>query len=199
MELIELHGARHGEPAFARLSLTARVPVLVDDGFALSESSAIVDYLEERYPAPDYPRVLPADLRDRARARQIMAWVRSDVLPLREERPTWRVFYEAEARVGLSPLSPEARRAAAKVIGVAEQIVPEREGPLFGTWCVADTDLAMMLLRLVRTGEAVPARLCAYAEQQWQRPSVRAFVDRPRPPYAPAVLAPPYPAPERAR
>jgi glutathione S-transferase len=198
LELVALHRAEHGEPAFARLSLTARVPVLVDDDFALSESSAIVEYLEDRYSEPDHPRVLPADTRARARARQIMAWVRSDLMALRDERPTWRVFYEASAQGALPPLSAEGRRGAAKVIAVAEQIVPAGEGPLFGSWCIADTDLAMMLLRLVRTGEPVPPRLRVYAEQQWQRRSVRVFVDRPRPPYAPAVLAPPYPAPERA-
>ncbi|MBV9949681.1 MAG: glutathione transferase [Myxococcales bacterium] len=154
-------------------SLTGRVPVLVDGDFSLSESSAIVDCLEERYAAPAFARLLPADVRDRARARQILASVRSDVTALREERPTWRVFYEPDDNMALPKLSPQARRGAEKVLAIAEQIVPAGGGPLFGD-CVADTDLAMMLLRLVRTGEHVPMRLRDDAEAQWRRPSLRA-------------------------
>jgi glutathione S-transferase len=190
LKLIALHRAEHALPGFRQTSLTARVPVLVDGDFALSESSAIVDYLEERYAAPAHSRVLPADVRDRARARTLLAWVRSDVMALREERPTWRVFYEPNDNNTLPQLSPQARRGAAKVVAIAEQVVPPGGGPLFGDWCIADTDLAMMLLRLIRTGEPMPTRIRDYAEAQWLRPSVRAFVDRPRPPYAAAIITP---------
>jgi len=194
LKLIALHRAEHAQPEFARLSLTARVPVLVDGDLALSESSAIIDYLEERYGPPAFPRVLPAHLGDRARARQLMAWIRSDVVALRDERPTWPVFYESRANAALRTLSPEACRGAAKVIAIAEQVVPQEGGPLFGDWCVADTDLAMLLMRMVRTGERVPARIRDYAETQWQRPSVRAFIEQPRPLYAPSVQTPEYPS-----
>jgi len=43
-----------------------RVPVLEDDGWVLSESSVIDEYLEERYPEPP---LLPADPAERAVAR----------------------------------------------------------------------------------------------------------------------------------
>src|SRR5579871_2836698 len=54
---------------------------------------------------------------------------------------------------------------------------------MFGTWCIADTDLAMRLQRLARTGFDLPARVRACADAEWARPSVRAFVDHPRPPF----------------
>jgi glutathione S-transferase len=180
-------GAQH-EPAFAKQSITSRVPVLVDGDWALSESSAIVEYLEEAYPPPAHAAVLPADVPSRARARQIMAWVRSDLLALREERPTSYVFHPHAAPNPLPALSPAAERAAAKLLRAAEQFVPASGGPLFGNWCVADTDLAMMLQRLVKTGHPLPARIRAYAEAQWERPAIREFCSQERPPFAPAML-----------
>jgi glutathione S-transferase len=173
-------GAQH-EPAFVATSLTARVPVLEDGDLSLSESSAIVEYLEEAYPPPAYPRLLPSDLRARARARQVMAWVRSDVGALREERSSEYVFSPRERLEPLGPLSPDGQAAAEKVVGVASRLIPDGGGPLFGAWCIADTDLAMMLWRLWRTDFPLPGKLRLYAETEWARPSVRAFAAQPRP------------------
>jgi glutathione S-transferase len=177
------------EPSFAKQSLTSRVPVLVDGDLALSESSAIVEYIEEAFPPPAYARVLPGDVLERARARQIMAWLRSDLLPVREERSAEYVFYPHDRLRPILPLSPRAERAADKLLAVAEQVVPLDGGSLFGPWCIADTDLAMMLQRLVKTGHVMPERIRAYAVAQWQKPAVREFVDQDRPPYQRALLA----------
>src|SRR5882724_3909262 len=66
--LVALHrGAQH-EPAYVGASLTARVPAFADGALSISESSAIVEYLEDKFPAPGHPRALPADVADRARA-----------------------------------------------------------------------------------------------------------------------------------
>jgi glutathione S-transferase len=172
---------------YVRTSFTARVPALVDGEFSLSESSAIVEYLEDKWPPPTHAALLPGDPRDRARARQIMAWVRSDLGAIREERSAEYVFYPRDTLPPYRPLSPSARRAKDKLVGFAERIVPSDGGPLFGAWCIADTDLAMMLQRLVKTDEPLPASLRAFAEREWQRPSVRAFIDVPRPPHRPAL------------
>ncbi|OHX18658.1 glutathione S-transferase [Chromobacterium amazonense] len=162
-----LDGGEQFEPGYRAQSLTSRVPMLVDGDFHLSESSAIIEYLEDAY--PDTARVLPMDLKARARARQLQAWLRSDLLPLRDERTTATVF-------GLKPalqLSPAARAAADKLIAVAEAVVPADGGNLFGDWCVADAELALLLRRL--TQDELPARLAAYADRQWRRPSFAAW------------------------
>ena len=115
-----------------------------------------------------------------------MAWVRSDLGALREARSSEYVFYPLDTLPPYAPLPPAARRAAEKLVGFAERVVPADGGPLFEAWCIADTDLAMMLQRLVKTHEALPARLRAFAEREWQRASVQAFVNHPRPPHRPA-------------
>ena len=55
-----------GNDEFERLSPLRRIPVLIDGDFTVSDSSVICFYLEETYPG--HP-LLPADPRDRARAR----------------------------------------------------------------------------------------------------------------------------------
>lgn len=185
---VALHLSAHADPAFAAQSLTSRVPVLVDGDFALSESSAIDEYLEDAYPPPAHAPIFPADRRSRARARQVMAWVRSDLMPIREERSAEYVFYAHDRLAPLAPLSATGQRAAAKLLGAADRLVPNDGGPLFGTWCIADTDLAMMLMRLVKTGHDVPARIRAFAEAQWQRPAVVEFCAHERQPFQPSVM-----------
>jgi glutathione S-transferase len=185
---VALHTGAHFDAAFAAQSLTARVPVLVDGELTLSESSAIVEYLEDRYPPPQHARVLPENLRARARARQVMAWVRSDLMAIREERSAEYVFYPHDRLPAFSPLSASGLRAAAKLVGAAERLVPADAGPLFGAWCIADTDLAMMLQRLVKTGHDVPPRIRDYAERQWARPAVVEFRGHPRPAFEPSLM-----------
>jgi glutathione S-transferase len=58
-----------GSEEFRKLTPRRRVPVLVDDGFALYESAAIVDYVEERWPLPS---LFSADLRGRAIERRLI-------------------------------------------------------------------------------------------------------------------------------
>lgn len=178
---VALHERAQQSDEYVRTSFTARVPALVDGDFTLSESSAIVEYLEDKWPAPAHPALLPRDVNRRARARQLMAWVRSDLMPLREERSAEYVFFPRAGLRALAPLSAKARRAVEKLVGVAQRLVPADGGPLFGAWSIADTDLAMMLQRLVKTDEPLPDRLRAFAEREWQRPSVQGYVNAPRP------------------
>jgi glutathione S-transferase len=185
---VALDQGAHFNDAFAAQSVTSRVPVLVDGDLALSESSAIVEYLEDRYAPPEHARVLPAELRARARARQVMAWLRSDLMAIREERSAEYVFYAHERLRPLAPLSSAGLRAASKLFAAAERLVPADAGALFGAWCVADTDLAMMLQRLVKTGHDVPKRLREYADRQWERPAVAEFRAHPRRDFAPSLV-----------
>jgi glutathione S-transferase len=166
--------ANHGAD-FARTSITRRIPTLIHDGFALSESSAICEYLDESFPGV---RLYPTDPRDRARARQIQAWVRSDLMPIRDERPTFVVFCGAKRPA----LSARAREAADTLFSAALALLGGRTDNLFGAWSIADIDLAMMLQRLIVLGDPVPQRLIDYATHQWRRPSVEQWIHKKRPP-----------------
>jgi glutathione S-transferase len=181
MTEISLAAGEQHATAYRERAFTGKVPALVHGDFWLTESSAIVEYLDDVFPAPGHPAVLPADPLARARARQLMAWIRSDSLALRVERATTTMFYEKAT----TPLSPAGETAAASLLHVAEAIVPATSPHLFGAWSIADADLAFMLHRLLLNDHPVPARIAEYARAQWQRPSVQAFVTRERRPFEP--------------
>ncbi len=167
-------GAHRGPDYKAR---TGRVPSLQHGDFCLAESQAIVEYLADTFPFPSHPRLFPQDLRQRAICREIMAWVRSDLLPIREERSTATVWGPPADK----PLSPAAQQAVARLVRACDPLISEGQTTLFGEWCIADTDLSVMLQRLVHSRDPLPAKLVAYAEANWQRPSVQRWCSHPRP------------------
>ncbi|OUH19943.1 glutathione S-transferase YfcF [Klebsiella pneumoniae] len=92
LKTVDLNRGEHLQAGWTGYAATRRVPLLEVDDFALSESSAITEYLDERFAPPEWERIYPHDLQKRARARQIQAWLRSDLMPIREERSTAVVF-----------------------------------------------------------------------------------------------------------
>jgi glutathione S-transferase len=172
LKRLNLASQEHHQPAYGEVSLTRRVPTLQVDSFLLSESSAITEYLEDRFPAPDYERLYPRDSEKRAKAREIQAWLRSDFMPIRQQRPTEVLF----AGQRFAPLDEAAQQSAATLIAAVERLLPEGRHNLFGEWSIADTDLAVMLNRLAVHGDPLPARLADYAHFQWQRASVQLWL-----------------------
>jgi len=166
---VDLATDANREECYAANSLTQRVPTLTHGDFALSESSAITEYLDDTFAET---LVYPQDRHLRARARQLQAWLRSDLMPIRQERSTEVVCYKRQA----PPFSAQARLAVQKLYFSADRLLSNDASNLFGDWCIADTDLALMLNRLVMNGDDVPAKLASYATHQWERASVQQWV-----------------------
>src|SRR5450631_4068261 len=71
-------------PGFLAVNPQGLVPALVlDDGMALTQSLAIIDYLEERHPSPP---LLPQGAEDRAFVRAIALAIACDIHPLNNLR-----------------------------------------------------------------------------------------------------------------
>jgi glutathione S-transferase len=163
-------------PADTKATLQAKgvlgkVPMLVHDELWLTESLAISEYLAERFPAPANPRLFPADLGQRARARQIMSMLRTSMFGLREDRPTSSVF----SKPVTTPLSDKGKADAAELVRVASAVIANQHS-MFDEWCIADADLALMLMRLVANQDPVPQPIVDYTRAQWDRPSIRAYL-----------------------
>ena len=70
-------------PKYKAVNPQGLVPYLLDDDFQLSQSLAIIEYLDELYPDPP---LLPKDIRDRATARAIAQLIACDIHPLNNTR-----------------------------------------------------------------------------------------------------------------
>jgi maleylacetoacetate isomerase len=78
VHLVRGGGEQHGD-AYRRLNPQGRVPLLVDGDVMLSQSLAIIEYLDETHPAPP---LLPADAPGRARVRSLAQLLACDIQPL---------------------------------------------------------------------------------------------------------------------
>lgn len=179
-EVVEmaLETKENRQGVYRKSTLTGRVPALQIGDFWLAESSAIAEFLEEKF--PDKTPLLPKDIHDRAQARMLMAWLRSDLAALRAERSTATMFYEKSH----APLSDECKRDVERVIEVTQALLEgQPRETLFGEWCLADSELAFMLHRLILNDIEVPSPVRSFASVNWQRTFVKEFVNFKRPAY----------------
>ena len=125
-----VHDLRTGEqrdPAYLAANPQGLVPALEIDGRVLTQSLAIIDYLDARFPAP---RLLPADPGERADALAAALVVACDVHPLNNLRvlkylkhPLGRAQDEIDAwyrhwvTEGLAPLEAMAARRRGRYLG----------------------------------------------------------------------------------
>ncbi|HET6158743.1 MAG TPA: glutathione S-transferase family protein [Dongiaceae bacterium] len=80
-------------PEFLKINPRGKVPAIVDDGLALSESNAICEYLEEKY--PQHP-LLPKDAKGRALVRRLIGEADDSLYEAGSDLMT-KVLYTAEA------------------------------------------------------------------------------------------------------
>jgi len=123
----EQHSAAFGERNPARL-----IPVLEDGAFALTQSLAIIEYLEETHPTP---ALLPADAAARALVRSLALSIACDIHPLNNAR----VLRYLKAPLGID----EERRAEWSrhwiALGFAALERVLAQGGTAGACCYGDT------------------------------------------------------------
>jgi maleylacetoacetate isomerase len=80
---VSLPKAEHTAPSFKALNPAGLVPALEDGGHVLSQSLAIIEYLDEAHPGP---KLMPADPFERAYVRAFSQLVACEVHPLNNLR-----------------------------------------------------------------------------------------------------------------
>ncbi|WP_274628773.1 maleylacetoacetate isomerase [Arvimicrobium flavum] len=129
------HHLRHGEhlePPFRALNPQGLVPALVlEDGSVLTQSLAIIEYLDETHPEPP---LLPRDARGRARVRMIAQMIACDIHPVNNLRvlTSLRTLYGA----GDDDVAGWFRHWVGETFGPLEKILAE--SPHTGRFCHGD-------------------------------------------------------------
>jgi glutathione S-transferase len=148
---------------YTKDTLNGKVPSLRADGHVLSESLAILEWLEETYPAkPLYPR----DGWARARDRMILSYIRSDFAELRRCMPFEGLYGGSSGEA----LTPEGRAQVERLLDLVE--TRGRGDPT-----LADFDLALMMRRPIHYRYDLSGHpgAVAFSDAIWNRPSVRSF------------------------
>ena len=122
-------------PEFLAVNPRGRVPAIVDDGFALGESTAILEYLEERYPQKP---LLPKDARARAKARRLSLEADAYLSPIVGE-----LFDLTLYREGPPAGSEEIEAAKRKVLDELARFERDMTGPYFLGSDLSLADLAV--------------------------------------------------------
>lgn len=94
VHLVRDGGEQH-RPEYRAVNPLGLVPTLVHGGRAITQSLAILDYLDEAF--PDTPRLLPADAAGRARVRALALTIAADTHPVHN----LRVQHYLRAEAGL--------------------------------------------------------------------------------------------------
>ena len=74
-ELVDILTGAHYQEPYASLNPNRLVPMLEDGEFRLTEGSAILKYLADKYELPSYPK----DLKKRAKVNEMMDWLNTQL------------------------------------------------------------------------------------------------------------------------
>lgn len=157
----------------ARHSPAGRVPVLVDDGFAVWDTLAIAEYLAEKFPER---QLWPLERQARARARSVCAEMHAGFGALRDHFP---MNIEASLpEVGQRVLRehPQVGDELGRLLQMWSELLAVHGGPmLFGKFTIADAFFAPVVKRLVTYAPPLPTAIAGYVERVQALPGVLAW------------------------
>lgn len=158
-----------------RQSPAGRVPVLVDDGFAIWDSLAIAEYLAERFPEK---QLWPENAQARARARCVCAEMHAGFNALRSHCPMNLEASLPEVGARLMAEHPALRADLDRVAAMWVQLLEASGGPmLFSGFSIADAFFTPVGARIRSYGLRVPSQASAYIERVFELPAVARWVE----------------------
>ncbi|MES2999160.1 MAG: glutathione S-transferase family protein [Pseudomonadota bacterium] len=152
-----------------------RVPVLVDDGFAVWDSLAIAEYAAEKFPDR---QLWPQDAKARARARSICAEMHSGFSALRNACPMNIEASLPQAGALAWRDKPAVRTDVQRIVAMWSELLEAYKGPmLFGEFSNADAYFAPVCMRLKNYALPVPGHITDYVRRVCALPGVKAWID----------------------
>ncbi len=161
--------------AMAGINPVGKVPVLVDDGFAVWDTLAIAETLAEKFPSRG---VWPTDAHARARARSICAEMHSGFPALRSHCPMNVEASLPEVGAGVWREQPAVQADVQRIVSMWTGQLQQHGGPmLFGQFCAADAFFAPVGLRIGTYALPVPQQITDYIARVNALPGVKAWID----------------------
>jgi len=161
--------------AINAVSPVGKVPVLVDEGFAVWDTLAIAEYLAERFPGKN---LWPGEVKARARARSICTEMHSGFGALRSA-----CSMNIEANLAATGAliwrdKPAVRADVQRIAAMWSELLAQHKGPmLFGDFSIADAYFAPVAMRLKTYALPVPKEISAYIQRLSALPGIKAWMD----------------------
>lgn len=179
---------------------SGRVPVLVDDGFAVWDTLAIAEYVAEKFPEK---QLWPQDAKDRARARSVCAEMHSGFGALRSACPMNIEAPLSQTGAIIWRDQPAVRKDVQRIVAMWTELLEQHGGPmrtagppqgasapsggretkssvgaqfLFGEFSIADAYFAPVCMRLKTYALPVPATITDYIDRVCALPGVKAWI-----------------------
>lgn len=153
---------------------SGRVPVLVDDGFAVWDTLAIAEYVAEKFPDM---RLWPQDVKARARARSVCAEMHSGFGALRSACPMNIEAPLAQTGAIIWRDQPAVRKDVQRIVTMWTELLEQHRGPLlFGEFSIADAYFAPVCMRLKTYALPVPGVITDYIGRVCALPGVKAWI-----------------------
>ncbi|HXZ49368.1 MAG TPA: glutathione S-transferase family protein [Usitatibacter sp.] len=173
------------KPEFVAINPRHQVPTIVDDGFALWESEAILEYLDERF-APNAPALYAGDARSRARIRRLSREAQEYLNLQGLDRIVDEYFWKGDAAPDAAKVAEARARVAAELAYFADELRGDYLAG--GAPTAADLVLYPMVAYVKRITarkpeskltELIPAALAAWAARIESMP----YFDKTYPPH----------------
>ena len=157
------------------LTPVGKVPLLVDDGFAVWDTLAIAEYAAEKFLEKN---LWPQNVQARARARSICAEMHSGFGALRSACPMNIEASLPDIGQLIWRDKPAVRADVARIVAMWTELLQVHGGPmLFGSFSIADAYFAPVVMRLKTYALPVPASITAYIDRLCATPGVKAWID----------------------
>jgi glutathione S-transferase len=170
---LSFNGDSEFKRSLAAVSPAGRVPVLVDDGFAVWDTLAIAEYVAERHPEK---QLWPADRLQRARARSLCAEMHSGFGALRTHCPMNIEASLGEVGARVLAEQPEVQRDLQRIVQMWSEQLAAHGGPLlFGAFSIVDAYFAPVCSRIKTYALPVPDAVQRYVAAVLALPAMQAW------------------------
>jgi glutathione S-transferase len=154
---------------FVAINPRHQVPTIVDDGFALWESTVILEYLDERF--PNAPTLYPGDVRERARIRRLVREVEQYAYAQGMDKIVEELFWKGDAPPDAKVMA-EAKKTLADEL---ETMTKEMKGDWLGGAAMSAADITLYTVVgyakrvTVRKPETELTKLLPAKIQEWAK------------------------------